>query len=39
VTGLPEQKSKLSRKAHYCDRFEGAEAKAVKKPLAFGKNE
>jgi len=33
VTGLPEQRPKLSRKACYCDRFEGAEAKAVKKSL------
>jgi hypothetical protein len=31
VTGLPEQRSKLSRKACYCDRFARTEAKAVKK--------
>ncbi|UYZ23960.1 hypothetical protein [Mesobacillus jeotgali] len=33
VTGLPEQRPKLSRKACYCDSFAGAEAKVVKKSL------
>ncbi len=32
-TVLPERKLKLSRKARYCDRFKGTEAKVVKKSM------